>query len=442
MRFLRATAAALSMCAACVVQAQAPAPTAPRDLDRIAAVVNSDVITLRELAVRVGFVERQLRGQRIEPPPREVLERQVLERMILDRLQAQRAREQGLRIDDAALDRALSSIAEQNRVSVSTMRQRIEADGMPFSRFREDVRQDMLLGRLREREVESRIQVSEADVDAFLAEQAAAGPASTEVLVAQILLRVPEGASAEQIEGQRRRGEELLRQLGRGGDFARLAASFSDAPEAMSGGSLGWRTVDRLPELFAQAITSLKPGETTQLLRSPNGFHILRLVERRGIGNPALAAARQPVQQTRVRHILLRITEQAPEGEVTRRLAELRERVASGRADFADLARQFSADGSAGRGGDLGWIYPGDTVPEFEQAMNALAPGAISTPVRTAFGLHLIQVLERRVDEASPERLRAAARQALRERRLDETLQEWLRQLRDSAYVEYRLENS
>lgn len=442
MRLLRATLLAMTVFAAPAALAQTPAPAAVRDLDRIAAVVNTDVITLRELSARSGFVERQLRAQRIEPPPREVLERQVLERMILDRLQAQRAREQGLRIDDASLERALASIAEQNRVSVAAMRQRVEADGMPFSRFREDVRLDMLLGRLREREVESRIQVSEADVDAFLAEQAAAGPESTEVLVAQILLRVPEGASAEQIEGQRRRGEELLRQLARGGDFARLAASFSDAPEAMSGGSLGWRTVDRLPQLFAQAIASLKPGETTALLRSPNGFHVLRLLERRGAGNPALAAARQPVQQTRVRHILLRITEQAPEAEVTRRLGEFRERLAAGRADFAELARQFSADGSAARGGDLGWIYPGDTVPEFEQAMNALAPGAVSSPVRTAFGLHLIQVLERRVDEASPDRLRAAARQALRERRLDETLQEWLRQLRDSAYVEYRLERS
>ncbi len=433
-------AIALALLVALVVPAPATAQpgATPRPLDRIVAVVNSEAITAGELATRMKVAEAQLRAQRIEAPPTEVLERQVLERMILDRAQLQAAREAGIRVDGPQLERTLASIAQENRMTVPQLRQRVERDGTSFEQFREDVREEILRRRLREREVDSRVQVSDADIDAFLAAQPQGAAAAAELHVAQILLAVPEGATAEQIERQRLRGEELLRQLQRGNDFARLAAAFSDAPEAMSGGSLGWRSADRLPQLFVDAVAGLAPGQATPLLRSPAGFHVLKLLERRSAGAPAIGSA--PVTQTHARHILIRPNEILGEDEALRRLRDIRQRVETGTGDFAELARQYSADGSAGRGGDLGWIYPGDTVPEFEQAMTALAPGQLSEPVRTPFGLHLIQVIERRTDAASPDRVRQAARQALRERRSDENYQDWLRQLRDRTYVEYKLE--
>ncbi|RPH63249.1 MAG: molecular chaperone SurA, partial [Burkholderiales bacterium] len=343
-----------------------------------------------------------------------------------------------IRVDEAQVDRALAAIAQENRLSLAQLRERVERDGSSFARFREDVRHEIVQRRLREREIDSRIQVSDADVDAFLAAQPREAQPATELHVAQVLLAIPEGATAEQIERQRLRGEELIRQLERGNDFSRLAAAFSDAPEAMSGGSLGWRPPERLPQLFVEAVATLGPGQVAPLQRSPAGFHVLKLIDRRSAGGPGLAGA--PVTQTRARHILIRPNEIVSEDEALRRLREIRQRVEGGSGDFAELARQYSVDGSAGRGGDLGWIYPGDTVPEFERAMNALAPGQISEPVQTPFGVHLIQVIERRTDEASPDRMRQMARQALRERRIEENYQDWLRQLRDRTYVEYKLE--
>ncbi|MEN9316897.1 MAG: hypothetical protein RIS35_3290 [Pseudomonadota bacterium] len=408
---------------------------APREVDRVVAVVNTDVITANELRARTRTIERQLRMQRIELPPADVLEKQVLERLILDRALVQAAREQGFRVDDAQLDRAIARIAEGSQLTPAQLRAQVESEGSSFQRFREEVRDEILGGRLKEREVDARIQISEADVDAFISEQRGASGAPAEFEIAQILLRIPEGASAEQIERQRARGEDILRQLRDGADFARLAAAFSDASDALSGGSLGMRRADRLPQLFVDAVDKLKAGEIAPLVRSPNGFHVLKLVARRDSGGPLSDV---PVVQTRVRHILIRISELVSEGEATKRLQQIRRRIVEGNESFADLARQYSADGSAGRGGDLGLIYPGDTVPEFERAMNALQPGQVSEPVRSPFGLHLIEVTERRTDSASPDRIRALARQALRERRIEETTQDWLRQVRDRTYVEYR----
>lgn len=413
----------------------------PEEIDRVVAVVNADAITATELGARMRTVERQLRAQNIQMPPEEALRSQVLERMIIDRAQVQLARESGLRIDDAQVDRAVAGIAQQNRLTLPQLRQRLEQDGINFASFREDVRGEILIGRLREREVDQRVVISEADIDALLAEQGpgtgAAGQ-SAEFNLGHILLRVPENASADQIARQRARGEDLIRQIEGGAEFGRLAASFSDAPEAMSGGALGWRSADRLPELFVQAIQSLRPGQVAPLIRSPNGFHVLKVLDRRDAGGTKLGSA--PVQQTHARHILIRQTELVPEVEVLRRLREIRERVVNGTARFEDMARQYSSDASASNGGDLGWIYEGDTVPEFARAMDELKPGELSEPVRSPFGWHLIQVLERRTDNASPERVRMQARQVLRERRSDEAYQEWLRQLRDRTYVEYRLE--
>ncbi len=419
-----------------------PATATIQLVDRVVAVVNSDVITLGELERRTETASQQLRERGIELPPHDVLQRQMLERMIVDRAQVQQAREQGMRVDEQQLDRAIAGIAQENGLTVAAMRDRVVRDGQSFQSFRENVRDEMLRSRLREREVDSKVQVSEADIDAFLASQGhePAAQATAEYRVAQILLRVPEGATPEQIESQRRRGEELRQQLAAGGNFAQLAASYSDAPDALSGGLLDWRPADRLPELFAQAVATMTPGEVSPLLRSPAGFHLLQLVDRRQASSAGTSAMTAPVTQTHARHILIRPNDVITEAEAIRRLSDIRQRIEAGTADFAEMARQYSVDGSAGRGGDLGWVYPGDTVPEFERAMAALKPGEISEPVRTPFGVHLIQVLERRTDEASPERARQQAREALRARRIDERYEDWLRQVRDSAYVEYKLD--
>jgi peptidyl-prolyl cis-trans isomerase SurA len=387
----------------------------------------------------VQIAEQQLRRQRIAPPARDVLTRQVLERMIVDRAQLQLARETGVRVDDATVNATIARIAEQNGLTLPAFRERLERDGVGFARFREDVRDDITLARLRDREVDSRIQVAEGEIDNFLAAQAGVAAGATEYNIAQILLRVPEAVSAQRIEEIRSRAEDLLAQLKAGADFGRLAASFSAAPEALSGGELGWRTAERLPTLFLEAVKDLKPGELAPIVRSPGGFHVLKLVGKRNAVESRLATG--PVQQTRVRHILLRVSDLTPEPEVRRRLQDLRERIVRGGEDFGRLARLHSVDPSATRGGELGWLYPGDTVPEFERAMNQLKPGEVSEPVQTPFGWHLIQVLERRTEESPLERNRLAARQALRERKADEAYQEWLRQLRDRTYVEYRLED-
>lgn len=430
-----------------VVNPSAPAVTTtigaastpgPVEIDRVIAVVNNDVITAVELGGRLKTIEVQLRRQNVEMPPPDVLRTQVLDRMIVERAQMQLAREVGIRVDDSQIDRAVAMIADQNRLTVPQLRDRVEREGSTFARFREDLRTEILVSRVREREVDARVQISEADIDSFLSDQGSLRTGPVEYNLAQILLRLPEGASDEQIARQRARGEELVKQAQRGVDFARLAASFSDAPEAMSGGALGWRSEGRLPELFLNAVSRLRPGETAELVRSPNGFHVIKVLDRRDAAGGKLGGA--PIKQTRARHILIRPTELVTEAEALRRLREIKQRVEQGAATFADLARQYSVDGSAGNGGDLGWVYQGDTVPEFERAMDALEPNVVSEPVRSPFGWHLIVVEQRRVDEASPDRVRQQARLALRERRADEAYQDWLRQLRDRTYVELRLD--
>ena len=402
-------------------------------VDRIVAVVNKEVITYSELHEAVGMAERQLRRQGTAAPERPVLERQMLERLILDKAQLQMARDSGIRIDELSLDRAVERIAQSNNMTLADFRRTLESDGVSFDGWRNDVRQQMMMARLREREVENRVQVSETEVDVFL-EQMKARPEASEYNLAHILVRLPEGASPERIRQARERAEQALAEAKGGAAFARVAASFSDAPDALQGGALGWRSHDRLPELFAEVLAKMKPGEVSEPLRSPAGFHLLQLIDRRGAGGEA------PVLQTRMRHILIRTSEAVSESEARRKLLDLRDRIVSGGADFAELARVHSDDGTAARGGELDWVYPGDTVPEFERAYEELKIGEVSQPVRTPFGYHLIQILERRSSDLSPERRRMQARQALRERKADEAYQEWLRQLRDQTYVELRLE--
>jgi len=418
-------------CAAVAPAADAAAPRAV-EVDRIVAVVNNEVITTLDLRERVQQAVRQLTRQGTPQPPADVLERQLLERLVLERAQLQLARETALQVDDATLDRAIGRIAENNRLTVPELRTALDKDGIGWDRFRADIRTEILLTRLREREVDSRIVVTDAEVDNFLANNPDA-LSGEEFQLAHILVRVPEGATPQQMATLTARAETAAQRLRTGDDFARVAASYSDAPDAMSGGSLGWRSRDRLPPLFADAVRELRPGSISPVVRSAAGFHIVKLVDKRGGG----AAGPQQLEQTRARHILIRTSEILSDADAESRLLALRERVVNG-ANFADLAKAHSADLSSAKGGDLGWLSPGDTVPEFERAMNALKPGEVSAPVHSPFGWHLIQVEARRMQDVSDERKRNAARSALRERKADEAYDDWLRQLRDRTYVEYR----
>ena len=404
-------------------------------VDRIVAVVNKEVITATELGEAVEMAQRQLRRQNTPLPERSLLERQMLERLILDKAQVQLARDKGIRVDELQLDRAVQRVAQNNNMNLADFRRALERDKVNFQEWREELREQILLNRLREREVDDRIQVSDTEIDLFLAEMQGKPDTRAEYQISHILVRVPEQATPERVEAARARAQKALAEARAGADFASLAASYSDAPDALQGGALGWRNHDRLPQLFSGALAAMKPGDTSEILRSPAGFHVLKLTDRRGA---VLSDA--PVAQTRLRHILIRTSETLSEGEALRRLSDLRERIVNGGADFAEMARVHSGDATAARGGELDWVYPGDTVPDFERAYQDLKPGEISPPVRTPFGYHLIQVLERRSADMSQERKRLQARQALRERKADEAYQEWLRQLRDQIYVELRLE--
>lgn len=432
---------ALFICAALAAtgaaRAQKPPPAGKPPpivvLDRIVAVVNDEVITRVELQERVQLALKQLRAQGTPPPPLAVLEKRLLDRLITDRVQLQYAKETGLRVDDADLDRALGRIAQDNRMTLQEMRRALEKDEIPYSKFREDIRNEIVIARLREREVDTKLAVSESEIDNLLKTQQNRQVTNDEYNVSHLLVVVPENASPEQVQSRRARAEEALAQLRKGADFRQVVAAFSDAPDALQGGAMGWRQSTRLPTLFAETLATLQPGEVSAVLRSANGFHILRLNERRGANAPVL------IQQTRARHILIKTNEAVSESEARSRLQALRERL-DNKANFVDLARVHSEDASAPKGGELGWLSPGDTVPEFERAMALLKPGEVSAPVQSPFGWHLIQVLERRTEDMSKERQRLLARQELRARKSDEAYQEWLRQLRDKAYVELRLE--
>ncbi|MCB1914704.1 MAG: peptidylprolyl isomerase [Rhodocyclaceae bacterium] len=409
----------------------------PEFVDGIAAVVNSEIITHKELRERVAMAVRQLSRQGTQLPPQDIIERQVMERLILEKAQLQMARESGLNVDDETVARAIERIAASNRLDMQAFRDVLVRDGIDWSEFRENIRNEILMARLREREVDSKVVVTDAEVDNFI-EASRENPASQEYSAAHILFRAPEAASPQQLAELRERAESVLARLHQGEDFAKLAASFSDAQDALSGGELGWRTAERLPTLFADALAGMQPGQVSSVLRSPGGFHIVKLLARRG----GEIAGPDKVTQTHARHILIKTSELIDDAEARRRLRALRERVVRGGAGFDELARVHSSDLSAAKGGDLGWLYPGDTVPPFERAMDELQPGEVSEPVQSPFGWHLIQVLERRVEDVSEERRRNAARNALKSRKADEAFEDWLRQLRDRSFVDLRNDRS
>ncbi|EEO28354.2 peptidylprolyl isomerase [Oxalobacter paraformigenes] len=438
-------------CSTCVlaqtekpVQAPAQAPK-PVVVDAIAAVVNNDVITMGELNERIQMIESQLQKQNVNLPPRAELQKQVLEHMIVESAQMQLAKEMGLRIDDTQLDRTIARIAESKHMTVPQFQQYIERDGTSFESHREKIRSEITMQRLRDREVVNKIQINDAEVDHLLgADSQMQMP--EQVRLGHILIRIPENASPEQIAEKRERAEKVLQILQSGGDFQQNAASYSDADEGLSGGDIGWRSTDRLPKIFADALVGVKPGNITGIIKSPNGFHILKVLDKRSMSTGpepvAGAADGNAVQQIHARHILIKVNQLVSADEAKRKLLDLKQRIQNDSASFEELAKTYSNDTSASRGGDLGWIYPGDTVPEFEKALVSLQPGEISEPVETQFGFHLIQVLDKKTDDVSLERKRIAAKQALRERKIAEATEEWLRQLRDRAYVEYRLNDN
>lgn len=408
----------------------------PIEVDRIVAVVNDEAITMGELQARLASVLRQMREQNVPLPPQEVIERQMLERMITDRVQLQEAKESGVLVANDELDDSLQRIAESNKLSMAAFREALEKDGIRWGKFREEVRSEITLARLREREVSRRASISDGEIDNYI-NNPDSGAQAEKMLVnlSHIVLQVPENATPDQLMRIGTRAQTALTQVQNGEDFAKVAASFSDAPDGLKGGALGLRPIDRLPLLYAELAKKLQQGEVSDIVRSPAGFHIVKLIEKRNGEAKPLSAS---TQQTHARHILIKVNELVSAAEAEHKMQALKERLDNG-ADFAELARQHSNDLSAAKGGDLGWLYAGDTVPEFEAAMNALQINQISAPIQSPFGFHLIQVLERRVGELSVERQRMAARQVLRERKADEVYQDWVRQLRDRAYVEDRL---
>lgn len=422
---------ALILIAFAAVASAAEAQKTIVPVDNIEVVVNDDVITHLELEKRVASVTKMLQQQKTALPEASVLQRQVLERMISEMLQAQFAKDSGLRIDDAQLDKTILRIAQQNKFpSVAAFRAKLEQEGTDFKEFREEIRNEIISVRLREREVDSKLVISENDVDNYLVNQEHQEGNGEELQLAHILVVVPEQASADKIQTYRDRAEQALAKLRAGETFAQVAAGYSDAQDALKGGELGWRTADRLPPLFAEALQKMKPGEVSGVLRSPSGFHIIKLLDRRSKDTPVV------ITQTHARHILIKTSELVSESEAKARLQEIKQRIDKG-ADFAEEARLHSEDGSAPQGGDLGWLSPGETVPEFEKAMDALKVGQVSGLVQTGFGWHLIQVLERRNTDVTVEQKRQRARAAIRTVKSDEAFQDWLRQLRDRAFIEY-----
>ena len=404
-------------------------------IDTVVAVVNEDVITRHELDDRLHAVEAQLKKQGTPLPEQSVLEKQILERMISEMLQAQFAKENGVRVDDNQLDTAITRIAQKNGFpTMAEFMTKLESEGVDTKKFREEIRAEIVATRLREREVESKLVISDAEVDNYLANKARKGSENEEYHLAHILVVVPEQASADKIRAARERADQAEAQLAAGADFAQVAAGLSDGKDALKGGDLGWRPAERIPPLFLNELQTLKPGQNTAVLRSPSGFHILKLIEKRTGSAPVV------ITQTHVRHILIKTSEVVSEAEAKKQILDIKQRIDAG-ADFAAQAKRYSQDGSAQQGGDLEWLSPGQTVPEFEEAFNKLKVGEIGI-VETQFGWHLIQVLGRRNTDVSEQQKRQQARMAIGSFKSEELYQDWLRQLRDRAFVEYHLDDS
>ncbi|WP_140634652.1 peptidylprolyl isomerase [Methylibium rhizosphaerae] len=411
--------------------AQQPSGNAPRTVDYIVAIVNRELVTNAEVQQRLARIQQEATraGQRL--PPRDELRRQVVDALIDERAQLTYARENGVRVDEAELDRAVASVAANNKVSVTELAERLRKDGIDITRFRQTLRDQLMLERIRDREVQGRIKASDAEIDAWLDKQRSSAASAAEYNIAQILIAVPESASIAQATQARERAEQALQRAQGGEAFDALVRELSNGSKEQ-GGQLGLRPADRLPDLFVNAVRSLNAGDVVpQVLRSGAGFHVLKLVEKRA--NDGLT-----IVQTRTRHILLRPSPQVSQEQAIQRLADFKRQIIEGRASFPQLARENSDDGSAAQGGDLGWVSPGQFVPEYEEAMNRLQPGQIADPVVSRFGVHLIQLMDRRSVTLDPKQQRDVARNAIREQKSEEAYNEWARDIRARAYVEMR----
>ena len=404
-----------------------------KKLDRIIAIVDQDVITEKELQEKINSVMDNLKSQKIEIPTENVLRKQVIERLITNSTQIQLAYQTGLKISDAQVDKTIERIAETNKLNVADFKKILEKDGTNFYKFREEIRNEITITQLKEREIDSKIVITDGEIDNFL--NAQSKEIQDEFEVAHILIRVPEDATPEKLEKLKNKAEEAAKQIQSGKNFTQVSAAFSETPNALEGGNLGWKKSSDLPTLFVDALKKTEVGKLTPILRSPNGFHILKLINKKGSSGPLV------VEQTHARHILIKLSEITSENEGRQKLIGIKERLENG-IKFEDMARQYSEDPSANSGGDLGWINPGDTVPEFEKTMKQLNINQISDPIKTPFGWHLIQVLERRSQDMSKESARIQARQQIKMRKSEEAYQDWLQELRDRSFVELRLEDN
>ena len=429
-RFSTALKFALLLGLAWPVAARAADEATPvQPVDAIAAVVNNQVITKNELTARYDQIAAQLTQQNVPLPPKDVLEKQVLERMITERVLLQHAQETGIRVDPVMLDQAIQRVAAQNNMSVEQLKAGLAKDGMGYDRFRERLKDQMMVDQARQRDVENRITVSDAEIAGYLQTQATQG-ANEQYNLSQIYIAVPENATPSEIQAKQAKAEKVLQKLRAGGNFEELSASYSDAPNALKGGSLGWRDGGQFPPDFLQIIAKLPIGGYSNILRTNSGFHIFKLNDKRAQSEKLV------VTQSRVQEILIKTDEATSAEDARQRLESIRDRIVHGATTFADMARQYSEDPSSAKGGDIGWVNPGDTLPDFQKVMDSLKPGELSQPFQTPIGWFLIEVTARRQKDMTAEREKLEARKAIFERKAEEAYQDWVRQLRDAAYVE------
>ena len=409
-----------------------------QSIDEVIAIVDTGLITKLELNSRVNQVEKQLKANNRPSPPAGELRKQVLDRLILERIQEGLARDTGIKVSDKELDRIIENIATQNKLTVENLKLKIQKEGLLFAKYREDLRKEVQISRLRERDVDARVQVSDAEINGYIAEKKrsnANASATEELALAQIVVAVSSGASESEISAARTKAESILKQAGNEKDFLAFSKKVSVAGSDLRAEDLGSRTLDRLPQLFVDASQGVDANQLIpRVLQSAAGFHVVKVVGRKG----SPAQENIVITQTMARHILLRSRPGLTDAEAERRLSIFRDQIKVKAADFGQLAQKYSEDGSAPNGGKLGWMSPGELVPSFEQAMNKLNIGEVSDPVKSEFGWHLIQVLERRQTQLSADKQREYARAALREKKLDQAYEDWLRQIRDAATVEIR----
>jgi peptidyl-prolyl cis-trans isomerase SurA len=410
-----------------------PSLLAIEEVDKIVAVVEDDVILKSELNTRVQTVTNQLVEQGTPLPPQSVLEKQVLDRLILTKLQLQMAEGTGIRVDDETLNRTIGGIASENELTLDQFRGVLESDGYQYQNFREDIRNEIMMSRLRQRQVDNRVFVSEREIDDFLINLQHQGGMELEYLISHILITLPDSPTSEDLEQSHELANKVHNELLEGADFGALSATYFGGDNALEGGDLGWRKYSQVPTLFVDFIATMEKGDISELIRSPSGYHIIKLMDVRD-------AEEMVVTQTEARHILIKISEIISEDEAVNRLQSLKRRIENG-DDFTQLARGNSEDiVSAGDGGELGWLNPGDTVPEFEAVMNEMELNQVSDPFQTQFGYHILQVTGRRQHDSTDDIRRARARDVIRQRKTNEAMETWLQELRDDAYVEYRLD--